>query len=481
MEIKKFMWTLPLALTLAACGGDSSTSSPEVDPSNPDQSSNSVVPDSNPNPDNGGVASSASEGGQTVSAVALPAGAGVAAADAMYATWKNRWIMTLDEEKAGGSTLDYSTFTDANATGIMTSKIGKVVTPARVVWDGGGDYEGKCVIEGMTSWGTRNFTPALAKKLGCTVSEGIGYGMLLAAIHSDWDLFDALWAYNLIARSTAASGLMPWMYRSFTGLPKISGASTSALDADIDVATSLAIAGLKTGNANYTADAIAVASLIFEKGINPANLLIRPGHTWMNKDVYNLSYFSPAALKLFALIDPGHDWNAVLAANYTYMSQIQDNGCGLFPDWSNAAGEPVDPKNNSAATTYMLFDKESVRIPWRIAWDMYWNQDPTAQKILMGMANFITTATANNPAALPITSYDYKTGTLSSSNAKGVHYTGEYCLMGMGVNQPWLDACYQTFAASVPAAPAGYSGTYFEEILMNLFGSLMNGKFVKPY
>ncbi len=478
MEIKKFMWTLPLALTLAACGGDSSTSSNEVDPSNPGLSSNSTDP-VNPNPNGGDVLSSASGDTPAPSAVALPAGASVAAADAMYATWKNRWIMTLDEEKAGGSTLDYSAYNDASA--ILQQKMGKLVTPARVVWDGGGDYEGKCVIDGMTSWGTRNFTPALAKKLGCTVSEGIGYGMLLAAIHSDWDLFDALWAYNLMARSNAASGLMPWMFRSFVGLPKISGASTSALDADIDVATSLIIAGLKTGNVNYTNDGIAVAGLIYEKGINPENHLIRPGHTWMNKDVYNLSYFSPAALRLFALVDAGHDWNTVLAANYAYMSQIQDKGCGLFPDWSNAAGEPVDPRNNSAATTYMLFDKESVRIPWRIAWDMYWNQDANAQKILTGMANFITTATANNPAALPITSYDYKTGTLSTSNAKGVHYTGEYCLMGMGVNQTWLDACYQTFSASVPAAPAGYSGTYFEEILMNLFGSLMNGKFVKPY
>jgi hypothetical protein len=123
-----------------------------------------------------------------------------------------------------------------------------------------------------------------------------------------------------------------------------------------------------------------------------------------------------------------------------------------------------------------------VRIPWRIAWDMYWNQDERAKNILAAMAGFIANSVAYNPAALPTTSYNYLTGALSTSSTTGLHYVGEYCLMGMGVDQTWFDACYAHFTAGVNAYPMqGYNGTYFLEILMNMFASLMNGSFVKPY
>ena len=207
----------------------------------------------------------------------------------------------------------------------------------------------------------------------------------------------------------------------------------------------------------------------------------RPGDTWANKDVYNLSYLSPAALRLFAEVDPTGGWDAILAANYAYMINIQNAGAvPLFPDWSNAAGQPADPKNGSAANTYMLFDKESVRIPWRIAWDYYWYQSAESQQILTAMANFISTATANNPASLPSTSYNYSTGALSTSQTAGEHYIGMYCLMGFGVNPTWHNACFDYFTQKVQAYQAvGYTGTYFKEILTIMYSTLMNGGFVK--
>ena len=98
------------------------------------------------------------------------------------------------------------------------------------------------------------------------------------------------------------------------------------------------------------------------------------------------------------------------------------------------------------------------------------------------MSTFISTATAGDPNAIPRTAYNYLTGALSESSATGLHYIGEYCLMGLGVNQAWSDACYVRFNTDVASYGwTGYSGTYFLEILANLFGSLMNGAFVKPY
>lgn len=474
MKFSKMLISLPVALAMYACGDDKS-SAPEPDPL-PD---NSTILSSASTPDVPPVdlSSAADVPPPTPSGVSLPAGASVEVSNAMYQIWKNRWVITLEEEKAGGSTLDYDLFTSAGAVALITQKTGANTVPARVIWDGGTKKLG--ALDGMTTWRGEAFQSVLQNKLGLSVSEGIGYGMLLAAVHEDWTTFNSLWAYNIIARDNSNYGLMPWRIHSFSKIID----TQAAMDADIDVATSLIIAGAKTGNALYTNDAVELIGKLYTSGVHPQTLLILPGETWKSRDVYNLSYFSPAAIKLFAAVDGAHDWNAVLNANYDYMAKVQAAGAvPLFPDWSNAAGVPVDPENGSAKSSYMLFDKESVRIPWRIAWDYYWNQDTRAQAILAAMANFIANSVSYNPEGLPKTSYNYLTGVLSESKTTGLHYTGEYCLMGLGVDQPWIDACYAYFTAGVNAYPMqGYSGTYFLEILMNLFASLMNGNFVKPF
>ena len=488
MRFQHFLLAMPLAFGLFACGSDdSSSAAPSDDPV--DQSSQSVVP---PNPDNPGL-SSASEGGNqnpnpdnnssasggntNPSAVALAPTANMASATALYATWKSRWIITLEEEKAGGSTLNYSMYEDDLAQSTLATKMGTLATsnPARVIWDGGN--KNQCALEGLKTWKGNSITAALTNKIGCTVSEGIGYGMLIAYFHGDQELYNQLWAYNIIARGYNVNGLMPWELLSFNSTVS----TAAALDADLDVAASLILAYKKWGDAHYLEDAKALLTSIKSKGINLANNLIRPGDTWTNKDVYNLSYFSPAALRMFAEVQPEGGWADILNANYLYMKNIQAAGAvPLFPDWSNAAGEPVDPRNGSAANTYMLFDKESVRVPWRIAWDYYWNQSPESSEILTKMADFISTATSNTPASLPKTSYNYSTGALSESQTAGEHYIGAYCLMGLGVNPTWYNACFDYFTASVNAYQAvGYTGTYFKEILTLMFSTVMNGGFVK--
>lgn len=489
MHLTKILLALPLAIGLWACGDDSSASAGVDDPGlNTESSASSGPLNTDPGsvptvPDPSTPASSAAAVGPVTGAVALPAGASNVNSEMQYQNWKARWIMTLSQEVAGGSTLDYSMYTGDRAQVLLTQKMGMFHSnPARVVWDGGSATQ--CDLDGMTSWGDKSLTAGLRKKLGCTVSEGIGYGMLIAVLHNDQELYNALWAYNIIARDYNNFGLMPWELQSFSRTISTS----AALDADLDVAASLIMAASKWSNMAdfYLNDARALIASVYSKGVNLENNLIRPGDTWANKDVYNLSYFAPASLRLFAAVDnvSGADWNAIIKANYDYMIKVQNGGAatGLFPDWSNAAGEATDPNNGSAANSYMLFDKESVRIPWRMAWDYYWNQDANALAVLSKMAAFITAQTNYDPNAISSKSYNYLTGVLSDSDIIGTHYTGMYCLMGMGVDQKWLDACYQKFSFDVAnAQTVGYSGTYFKEILTMLFSSLMNGDFVKPF
>ena len=250
MRFQHFLLAMPLAFGLFACGSDDSSSATSDEPV--DLSSASDVP---PNPDVPGV-SSASEGGDpnpnpdlnssasggTPSAVSLAPTANMASAKALYATWKSRWIITLQEEKAGGSTLNYAMYEDDLAKSTLTTTMGSQATtnPARVIWDGGN--KNQCALEGLTTWKGGPITAALTNKIGCSVSEGIGYGMLIAYFHDDQELYNQLWAYNIIARGYNISKLMPWELLSFSSTVS----TAAALDADLDVAASLILNVLGT-------------------------------------------------------------------------------------------------------------------------------------------------------------------------------------------------------------------------------------------
>jgi hypothetical protein len=128
----------------------------------------------------------------------------------------------------------------------------------------------------------------------------------------------------------------------------------------------------------------------------------------------------------------------------------------------------------------MLFFQESVRIPWRIAWDYYWFGDDRAKSILKNLSDFIAAKSNNDPAQIPQMAFNYSTGELSGSKTAGEHYLGASCLSGLGVNSTWADACTAYFNQFPMSTTAGYGGMYFTQILQMMYSSLLNGKFVKP-
>ena len=74
---------------------------------------------------------------------------------------------------------------------------------------------------------------------------------------------------------------------------------------------------------------------------------------------YNISYFSLVGLRLLAKYDTEHSvkWNEVLAASKAYMKKVQDASYGLWPDWSDANGNPISPENsNNPSSTSALYD-----------------------------------------------------------------------------------------------------------------------------
>lgn len=500
MHFKKFLapvmapLALSLAFGLAACGDDSSSGTPDtpvVDPTtdptlNPvvDPSTNPTDPSTNPvtnptdpstnpstnptDPSTNPTTNPTTPTSSWTSPVALATSANPAYPANVYALWKPSHFATLEDE------LVYYSSSAADFADIFTAQY---LPAGRVLWSNQntGYYKQSCL--------NKDSDVASMKYRGCTVSEGVGYGMLLTYFNGDDDAFVRIWNYSRAFRDYYGVDLTPWITFSFA--KKVD--YTSATDADLDIATALVLMYYKTGSAAYLNDALRIMKAIWDLEINKTSLLIYSGDDdmWQGDDpVYNLSYFSPVALRLFAKVDtdPSHNWTGVLDAMYTYMTTVQNAGTGVFPDWSNSAGVAVDPDNGSAAKTYWTFNKESVRIPWRIAWDYYWFQDERALAILTKLNTFISGKSGGDPSSNALmVNYSWdpaKSDAASTGTATPSHWLGAWCVTGLGSNPTWVTACTDLFNTRTPA---NTGSSYFTDILMGIYSALLNGNFVRPF
>lgn len=473
---KKIMLPLLCAslLGLLACGDEKSSheSNPVVPPTSSDDPfiTSSAI---DPNPVL--VSSSSTPNNNTPTPVPSGNYAKLASAanpdvpNLLYEVWKGAHVTTLEADAARYPSL----------AGDFADVFKQQYLPAsRVVWSAqtSGGYKAQCSVSDATE--------TLMKARACTVSEGIGYGMLLSFFAGDDGTFYSLWNYNRAFRDYNSSVLMPWIVESFT-YNVVDG--SSATDADLDVATALILKYFQSGLEAYLQDAQTIVNAIWNEEVEQSTKLLLSGNTsmWNGKSgreiIYNLSYFSPVALRLFAMIDKTHDWTGVLDAMYTYMAKVQAGGTGVFPDWSNAAGVAAEAPNGSSKTTYYMFNKESVRIPWRIAWDYYWFQDPRAATVLNGLYGFISPKSGDDPTNLALgTSYSWNLslGANKESNVVGAYWLGAWCATGLSGGSAWLEACT---AELNKKAPGNTTTSYFADILLVMYSQMLNGKFMKPF
>ena len=451
MNLKSSLGAFALcaAFGLSACSTSSSTSA------SPENSSSSTQ------------TSSAGGGGASTSGI-LPATANPTYTAALYDTWKAFHYITLEDEATR-----YPTW-GAEFSTVFGAYTAQGLGAARVIWST--FNSASCTIEEASR--------SNMYKRGCTVSEGIGYGMLITLFQGDWDAFNRLWIYSQAYRNSAYAsgrGLMPWLTASFSwDIPD----ESSATDADLDIATSLILAYYMSGNTAYLNDALTLIAALWNNEVNLSNNLLYSGDTPTWKAAanpsYNLSYFSPVALRLFALVDKNHDWTSVLNAQYTYMLNVQAAGTGVFPDWSDGSGNAINPPNNSAKTTYWTFNKESVRIPWRIAWDYYWFADERAASVLNTLNNFIMARSNNDPLSIPAVNYSWNLSIGADIQGQNLptQWQAAWCATGMaGNSMDWLNTCTNVLNATVMQTSAS---SYFPNILQMMYSQLLNGMYVKP-
>jgi endo-1,4-beta-D-glucanase Y len=318
--------------------------------------------------------------------------------------------------------------------------------------------------------------PGLAP--GSTVSEGIGYGMLIAAYMNDQDLFDNLWKYE--QHWTDASGLMNWYIAADgTGLgPNGSGAAT---DADEDMAFALVMADRQWGGqgslaAPYKQYALAQVQDIWKAEIQDSKLP-RPGE-WGGWSTVNISYFAPAYYRVFATLDPGDPWANVIQTVYDTIDYAVNaaNGNasnGLVPAWcDDSHGSPCTPVDmNIPNDTGYQYD--SCRTPFRIGLDWCWNGEPRAQAYVALTSAFFGAIGAQNIADT------YAIDGSPEPQHPGGHSAAFVGPAGVGAMS---SSTYGTFIDDAYAGVATRTylagGTYYEDSWTAMSLLMMSGNFL---
>ena len=319
-----------------------------------------------------------------------------------------------------------------------------------------------------------------------TVSEGIGYGMLITYFMKDWEKFNRLFKYYQAYPVSAADGLffMKWMVKGdeFKGGFSADATGGSATDADLDVMTALFLAYGETGNVEYLNYAKGIAGAIYSTEVNPTTHLFMPGNDGLHINdgyVYNTSYFSLVGIRLAIKYDTERSaaWQQVLDATYAYMLKVQAAGNGLWPDWSNADGIPTNPENNSSTGKLCdYFGLEGVRIPLRVMWDYNWFGDDRAKTLAETAGNFAFTSTGGDITKTLI-KYIYQ-GEQPKAGQGGAHFRGAFCSLWT-VNatlSAYTPACNEVIV-NTPFKTT--NSLYFEPSMQLLYSLFLNGYFVK--
>jgi endo-1,4-beta-D-glucanase Y len=290
-----------------------------------------------------------------------------------------------------------------------------------------------------------------------TVSEGIGYGMLLTVAHGEQPQFDGLWNYY---KDHSSGGLMGW---------KVAGCGNttdpnSASDADLDAAMALIQAACKWGGNYLTEATTLIANIKSKETIEGGENFLKPASGGLDS-CQNVSYASPAYYRVFAKKKPDQAafWNKLATDSYTQLTRTANGSTGLVPNWSNMqGGAGCAGKDKGDRYGY-----DAARTPWRVATDYVWHGTPAAKDYLTKLVTWV-----DGPAGgiTAIGDMYQLNGTKESPNHNST-FTGAFALAGMSQSQSKANMYGTAFRAVSDSA-------YYEESLRAVYMLLASGLFL---
>jgi endo-1,4-beta-D-glucanase Y len=227
-----------------------------------------------------------------------------------------------------------------------------------------------------------------------TRSEGIGYGMVIAAYMGDQATFEGLWSFY---QRHSNQGLMDWLLNDCDNV----GDGGSAADADIDAALALIVADRQFPNQGYANDARTLLNAVRTRLVEPANRggncngILLPGSNYTGCGCVNPSYIPPGYYAAYAAFDTANatSWTNARNASYTLLAQAQNDTSGFVPAWSTSTGSTQ--LQNCAFQVAGggqpdEYQSDAARTPWRVATDYAWTGEPRAAQFLNVLDGFVT-------------------------------------------------------------------------------------------
>ena len=337
-----------------------------------------------------------------------------------------------------------------------TSNLGGAPTAPQGTWLAPVSAEAQSRIQAeYAAWKGRFFTDC-GNGTGCIedlrtdtcVSEGVAYGMLMAAGMDDRELFDSLWGYY--QAHSNGNGFMHWETNACGSVISQNGAS----DADLDAAMALIQADGKWGGYASAASTRVTAIRNYETETCSGRIILRPGDTWggcSNNNVVNPSYFSPGYYRVFAgrYSSQASHWMQMITDTYTLLGQYQNSMNGLICGWANL---------NSGCTSD--YDWDAVRAPWRVATDYAWSGDAAAAQVLQRISDYV----------------DQNGGIANVPFETNSAFRGSLALSGMVRGQAVFDQYVADWLASATS-----DSQYFQGTLRVLFLMFAAGQFPSTF
>jgi endoglucanase len=340
-------------------------------------------------------------------------------------------------------------------------------------------YNTDIVAMAYTGWKTKFFNATTGAVIrpengNDTVSEGIGYGMLIAVFMNDQPMFESLWTYS--QQHLDGKGLMTWCIPS--GMTGSCTGSGSATDGDEDIAYALLMATKQWGT--HASDAMTQIKNILKDEVS-GNIL-EGGDGFNNASEIDPSYFAPSYYRAFAAFDSADSaaWMSVLQESYSILG-MATGADGLVPNWVNPSGTGISSVDS---TNGPYFGYDSCRIPFRVGMDFCINGEPLAQSYATAIADFYASkATATSLGGI-MDGYTTTGGNPPGSlgdNVAGMAFIGPGAVAAMasGTQDGLRDLGYLTLRADATQGAMKVNGTftYFHASLGVLSLLALSGNF----
>jgi endoglucanase len=292
-----------------------------------------------------------------------------------------------------------------------------------------------------------------------STSEGQAYALLRSVMINDPKTFGQVLAWSEANLKRPTDRLWSWQWAE--GQVKD---ANFASDGDIDAIVALILAGRRWGCPAYLDLARAKLASLWDVGtliVTVANgkaseRILLPGarDAFVKTDgpeagiTWNPSYSSPHAYRLFAQVDPGHDWTSLIGPSYRHLNAAFNLSSKRLPaDWliwdpktdlmrlrSSTAAPLSAPVSNPS-----LYSFDAIRTWWRLSLDAQWFNEPRAKQLLQtGLSFFAPTIQKNDKV--------FATYSLDGTALVDYEATAHYAMLASGFQaiQPALAKQIQT-------------------------------------